>query len=293
MADLPNSFWGGWIAVITVTGLVWLLWMLYSVYFTADKHDSTNDVVWDETLTEGAHPAPLWWFWLILALLIISATYLMLYPGLGSYAGVLKWSHGHRLEEVYTEYKANYATVRQEVLDSSPASLQANEAAMRAARGIFASHCASCHGQDGQGMALAFPNLNDDEWQWGNTPAQIEKTLRQGRVANMPAWGTILNETAITEVVAYLRSSSKGGVIPDTDPGKRTFQQYCIACHGSDGKGNVLMGAPDLMNEMWLHGGDDAALTNTITHGSNGIMPAFHGRLNEVQIHLLIAWLSR
>ena len=69
------------------------------------------------------------------------------------------------------------------------------------------------------------------------------------------------------------------------------FDQYCTACHGINGTGNTAIGAPDLTDDAWLYG--DARLADIITHGRNGIMPAFEGRLDEAQIRLLLAWLTR
>ena len=54
MADMPTSFWSGWIAVITLVSLTGLVWLLFSIYFSAEEQDSKHgDVVWDETLNEG------------------------------------------------------------------------------------------------------------------------------------------------------------------------------------------------------------------------------------------------
>jgi len=54
-----------------------------------------------------------------------------------------------------------------------------------------------------------------------------------------------------------------------------------------------MLGASDLSDTVWLYGSDDAALTETIHNGRNGIMPGFEGRLDDAQIRMLIAWLTR
>ena len=90
MPELPTDFWTGWIATITVVSLTGLGWLVYRVYFSPDASSEQTPPVWDGDLHEGEHPAPMWWFWLILASLVISVLYLMLYPGLGSYSGALK-----------------------------------------------------------------------------------------------------------------------------------------------------------------------------------------------------------
>ena len=80
MANLPSDFWAGWITVITIVSLLGLAWLVYSVYFIRRSDAGVEHQVWDETLREGTAAAPLWWFWLIVALLAISVVYLMLYP---------------------------------------------------------------------------------------------------------------------------------------------------------------------------------------------------------------------
>ena len=97
MADMPTEFWGGWIVVITVTTFFALMWFVIDVYRSGDEPHEQE--VWDETLREGARPAPIWWFWFILALMIVSVIYVMLYPGLGPWRGALGWSQGGHIAD--------------------------------------------------------------------------------------------------------------------------------------------------------------------------------------------------
>ena len=120
MSDLPTDFWAGWIAVITLVSLGALAWFVYSIYFSpADDHDGSEGPIWDENLREGSHPAPLWWFWLILGAMVFSVVYLMLYPGLGSFKGVLNWSQDSRLKSSHTAYDNQFGQARAVVLNST------------------------------------------------------------------------------------------------------------------------------------------------------------------------------
>jgi cytochrome c oxidase cbb3-type subunit 3 len=67
----------------------------------------------------------------------------------------------------------------------------------------------------------------------------------------------------------------------------------CSACHGADGTGNPLLGAPNLTDDVWLYGGSEAAIVETIANGRSGVMPAFAARLDATQIRMLAAWLTR
>lgn len=292
MADLPTSFWGGWITVLTVVSLLGLGWLLFSIFFGSGKVEEQEHVTWDENLNEGTSAPPLWWFWLIFSAMIISVIYLMLYPGLGTFAGALKWSQGHRLEQSYEQYRQDYEPIRESMLAMPIEELQQEDFVMNTARGIFDRNCAGCHGPDGGGMANRFPNLFDADWQWGGSLAQIEQTIRQGRRANMPAWATTLDDQRIASVITYIRSlGGQGG--PVDEAGRQAYNQFCTGCHGADGRGNPMLGAPNLTDAIWLYGGEDAALTDTLKLGRAGIMPAFEGRLSDVQIRMLIAWLTR
>ena len=53
--------------------------------------------------------------------------------------------------------------------------------------------------------------------------------------------------------------------------GERLFQNNCSQCHGSDARGS--RGFPNLTDDDWLHGGDPAAIEETIMDGRHGLMP--------------------
>lgn len=291
-ADMPSSFWSGWIVVITVLSLIGLAWLILSVYF-AKSDEGKHDVepVWDGTLREGSSAPPMWWFWMLFASLIFTLIYLMLFPGLGSFGGLLNWSQGRRMVEAYENFDANFADARAEIVDLSLAEIQNDLGLMDTAERIFKRECSACHGPDGRGQASLFPNLHDVDWQWGASPEQIEASIRGGRNANMIAWGSILGEEGVNNVASYVQQLS---VSPDDNhPGKVQFEQMCAACHGVDGAGNQALGAPKLSDDIWLYGGSLETIQATLNNGRFGVMPAFSQRLDDTQIKLLVALLAR
>lgn len=292
MADLPSQFWGGWIVAITVTTFVALVWFVIDVYRRAGGPDNEQQV-WDETLREGGKPAPIWWFWFILALMFVSVVYVMLYPGLGTYRGALKWSQGGHIEQRFGDYEAEFGPARQRILSQPLPALAEDPAAMRSAWRVFNSHCASCHGQDAEGQANRFPDLTDAAWQWGAGEAALETTLRSGRRAAMPAWQAVVGEQGVAQLADYVIALSRGnGGDASVAAGATLFQQFCIACHGADGGGNPLIGAPALNDTAWTYGGSRTDVMASLTNGRNGQMPAFGARLDDTQIRLLVAWLQ-
>jgi len=64
----------------------------------------------------------------------------------------------------------------------------------------------------------------------------------------------------------------------------------CAACHGADGKGNQALGAPNLTDDIWLHGWGENAIVDMVTNGKVNQMPAQAGKLTDAQLHVLAAY---
>jgi cytochrome c oxidase cbb3-type subunit 3 len=223
----------------------------------------------------------------------VSVIYVMLYPGLGTYRGVLEWSQAGEISERLADYDARFGAERRRILTVPLATLAEDGAAMRSARRIFSNHCSTCHGADANGQAGQFPDLTDAAWQWGADEPQLIHTIRSGRMAVMPGWLAIAGEPGVGQLTDYVLSMSRGEAsLPAVAPGAVLFQQFCMACHGADGGGNALLGAPALNDTAWTYGGSRAQVIESIAKGRNGVMPEFGSRLDETQIRLLAAWLQ-
>jgi cytochrome c oxidase cbb3-type subunit III len=66
-------------------------------------------------------------------------------------------------------------------------------------------NCAGCHAHGGGGIG---PALMDDEWIYGSDPAQIFKTIVEGRPNGMPSYKGRLGNQQVWQIVAYVRSMS-------------------------------------------------------------------------------------
>ena len=291
MPELPAEFWGGWVLALTLASLGGLAWLVFSIYFGRDRNAETDSPVWDGNLEKGEHPAPMWWFWLIFVSLVISVAYLMLYPGLGAFGGALNWSQGGELKQRLDRYSAEFGPVRRQVAEADLATLQADPRLMASAQGVYNRNCASCHGYEAQGQAALFPDLRDAEWQWGGDAARIEQTIREGRQGIMVGWLQVLGDAQVDELTDYVLAMAE--VVPADHPAARAYAQYCGACHAADGSGNPLLGAPSLVDDVSLYGNSPDAVRRSIAEGRNGIMPSFGERLDDTQIRLLVAWLTR
>lgn len=292
MADMPSGFWGGWIVVFTLVSLAGVAWLVLSLYFSPDAKERPDvEPVWDTDIREGHHAPPMWWFFMLFGAMLFSLIYLLLFPGLGNYKGLLDWSQGSRVSESYAVFNEAFDATRLDIANMDLVILQNDMELMAVAERIFTRECSACHGPQGRGQALVFPNLHDVDWQWGASVEQIEASIRQGRRPMMPAWEAILGEEGIVNVADYVMLLDEGGA--DSHPGKTQYEQMCVACHGIDGSGNILLGAQKLSDSIWLYGGDVDAIQTSLRYGRSGVMPAFNERLDDTQIKLLVALLAR
>lgn len=76
---------------------------------------------------------------------------------------------------------------------------------------IFADNCASCHGDQGQGVAeLGGPSLNDGLWLYEASLAGIQAQVEKPRHGVMPAWSGRLSDPAIKQLAIYVHGLGGG-----------------------------------------------------------------------------------
>jgi cytochrome c oxidase cbb3-type subunit 3 len=100
-------------------------------------------------------------------------------------------------------------------------------------------NCADCHGYTAKGGSG--PSLITKSWRFGGTPADIYKSIYEGRPMGMPAWGQVLPSKDIWQLVAYIESL--GGSYPPS--------QYQTSLQGDRPCEQV---APELDFEQQLNG---------------------------------------
>ncbi|HKX99805.1 MAG TPA: cytochrome-c oxidase, cbb3-type subunit III [Steroidobacteraceae bacterium] len=287
-----STGWSWYVAVLTVANILACLWLLW---WTRRKRDGkpegeTTGHVWDGDLVEGNKPMPRWWINLFYITIVFAFAYLLWYPGLGAFAGVGNWSSRQKHAEDVAAAQAKLEPVLARFRGEPVANLAANAEAVGLGRSVFANNCSTCHGSDARG-ARGFPNLVDQDWQWGGEPDTVLATVLNGRQAAMPPFGPVLGDAGVTATVAYVQSLS--GQPVDTAlaaAGSAHFQALCAACHGAEGRGNSLLGAPNLTDDTWLYGGDGATIAETVTGGRTGQMPAHATLIGEDRSRLAAAW---
>jgi cytochrome c oxidase cbb3-type subunit 3 len=273
--------------VISLVGFFLLLHMNRSI----EKPGQTTGHNYDG-IEEFDNPLPAWWYWWFVLTIVFGIGYLIYYPGLGNFAGIGNWTQISQLEESQAIADKKYGPLYAQYRDSSLDELIADPAAVNMGRRIFASNCTVCHGARGEG-SFGFPNLTDSEWIWGNADEDIENSIAHGRNAIMMPWGPTIGEDGVEEVTEYVMQLA-GREVDDAlaAKGQARFNMFCVACHGTDGKGQKLFGAPDLTNEIWLYGNSKARIAHVIRHGRNGVMPAFKDRLGSDKVHILSGYVK-
>ena len=291
MSDFFHNGWSIYIAAVTVIGLIACLALLIiAARRRVMAGDNTTGHLWDEDLRELNNPLPRWWMWLFVLTIVFAAVYLVLYPGLGSAAGSLKWSSAAQYKDEQAKARAVAAPLFAGFAATPVPELARNRQAMAVGERLFANNCAACHGADAKG-SKGFPNLTDTDWLWGGSPERIKETITQGRQGMMPpiaaAVGSPEDVRNVAQYVLSLSGSAHNSIAAEF--GRPKFA-VCAACHGANGKGNPAMGAPNLTDKVWLHGWGEDAIVAMATKGKTNVMPAHGERLAPEQIHVLTAY---
>jgi len=295
MSDFTSNFWSWWIIAIAGGGILWCFWLLLANRkgkLPAGKQVEATGHVWDEDLQELNNPLPRWWIIMFYLTLAFGVIYLALYPGMGTFKGLLGWTEKGQYESEVDAANSMYGPLYDRFLKQDIAALAADEDAMKTGERLYVNYCSVCHGSDARG-ARGFPNLRDHDWLYGGTPENIKTTIMYGRNGAMPSWEASLGGDAGVEQVTNYVMSLSGRKVDKAlaAKGKEKFNTFCVACHSADGTGNQALGAPNLTDNIWLYGGSASTIKQTIAKGRSGLMPAHADFLGEAKVQVLAAYI--
>ncbi|WP_442514290.1 cytochrome-c oxidase, cbb3-type subunit III [Pseudomonas promysalinigenes] len=296
-----STFWSTYISVLTLGSLIGLAWLLLST--RKGQSNSTTDQTMGHSfdgIEEYDNPLPKWWFWLFVGTLVFGAGYLVLYPGLGNWKGILPgyengWTGANEWQKEMEKADAKFGPIFAKYAAMPVEEVAKDPQALKMGSRLFASNCSVCHGSDAKG-AYGFPNLTDQDWRWGGDPETIKASIMNGRHGVMPAWVEVIGDQGVADVAAFLLTNLDGRSLPEgvkADPvkGKEIFAGNCVACHGPEGKGTPAMGAPNLTHpQAFIYGSSFAQLQQTIRYGRQGQMPAQADIQGNDKVHLLAAY---
>lgn len=112
-----TTFWSTWICVLTIGSLIGLTWLLIGTRKSETKGsvDQTMGHSFDG-IEEYDNPLPQWWFMLFAGTLVFAVGYLILYPGLGNWKGILPgyangWTGVHEWEKEMDRADARFGPI--------------------------------------------------------------------------------------------------------------------------------------------------------------------------------------
>jgi len=299
-------------------------------YDKKDKNEvETTGHEWDG-IEELNNPLPKWWVYIFYATIVWGIGYTIAYPAWPmikeATPGLLGYSTRANVAEDIAEVEASNSELVAQLETIELASLPDNEElhgfAVNGGAAVYRANCSQCHGSGAAGVqAAGYPNLLDDDWLWGGAIEEIAYTVEHGirneqsfdaRWSQMPAFGAdeILNDEEIEQVVAYAMSLSD----PESDgttvagheyetalaaAGEELYLGQCSACHLEDGTGDQFQGAPNLTDAIWLYGGSQERITETVTYSRFGVMPAWSddyrsaGGLTRAEINMVAAYVHQ
>ena len=288
------TFWHIYIAAGTLLTIFFCGWLIAWSAKQGPQNKSDEETVghvWDGDLEEWNNPLPRWWLYLFFLTIFWGLGYLVAFPGLGGFQGLIGWSSTDQYEQEIAAARERYEPIYAEYAAMDWDALTRHPEALELGASLYASYCTTCHGSDASG-AKGFPNLADDNWQWGSSEQQIVATITNGRVAVMPVLTPALGgDEGVANMVTYVRSLS--GLVEADAAAKAMqpmFTSLCSACHMADGSGNPALGAPNLTDDVWLYGSSPADVEYTLRNGRNGVMPAQKTLLGDDRIRILSAY---
>jgi cytochrome c oxidase cbb3-type subunit 3 len=290
------AFWHWYVAVGTIGFVIWCVWLIHWAGKQGPQNIADDDVVghkWDGDIEEWNNPAPKWWLYFYFGTIVWAVGYMIAFPGLGSWEGLLGWSQHGQYEAEMQAAAERYEPIYENFAAMDFDSLQDEPEALALGKSLFASYCTTCHGSDARG-ATGYPNLTDSDWLWGSDEAALTTTIGKGRNGFMPVLAPALGgDAGIDNMVSYVKSlSGLGEADAAAMSAEPMFLALCSACHTAQGTGNPIFGAPNLTDDIWLYGSTDEIIRTTIVKGRNGLMPAHGELLGEAKTKILAAYVA-
>ncbi|WP_146490170.1 cytochrome c [Vibrio sp. T20] len=285
-----STFWNLWAVLLTLIFFVLMVSVVVKYWRSNHKADHDHTIGTFDGIEEKDAPPPKLLFVSYAVAFLLSAGYLVLYPGLGEWEGLVDWKQSDdKLSSPTTSLNEQFS----QTSDTTLGELAAVPEIVNSGRILFQTHCAACHRDNAQGQKH-FPNLIDQEWLYGGSDEAVIHSIAKGRNGAMPGWSEIMRPDEVAKVSYYLASLNQRHTdVPEikVELGKTLFVKYCSSCHADGAVANPAIGVPDLSDDIWLHGGSIEEIQHTINYGLNNLMPAFDKQLTENEILALGAYI--
>jgi len=266
---------------------------------------------WDG-IEEYNNPLPRWWLWTFYATIIWGIGYTIAYPAWPGIKGATQGLLGYSTREEVAKDIQTFSDANAEIetqlasadLTTVTPGTPLYDFARNAGAAVFRTNCSQCHGSGAAG-AVGYPNLLDDDWLWGGALEDIRYTIAHGirneddfdaHYSEMPRFGAdeLLEPQQINEVVQHvLALSGQDHDASLASAGAVVFEENCAVCHMEDGAGDPSQGAPNLTDAIWLYGGSQEAITDSVVNARFGVMPAWGLRLDDADVNAVALYVHQ
>ena len=137
-----------------------------------------------------------------------------------------------------------------------------------------------------------FPNLADGDWLYGGDPKQIKETHPERPHRHHAALRRGAGSPTAPRTWPTTCCRSRGCRMTRSAPraARRSSSRPALPATARTARATRQLGAPNLTDKVWLYGGSEPDIIETITKGRNGLMPAHKDFLGEAKLHLLAAY---
>ena len=156
-----SSFWSGWIIILTIATIIGLFWLLFGNRTRPNNGEETTGHVYDG-IEEYDNPLPSWWLNMFVLSMVFGIGYLIAFPGLGTFQGLLGWTQVNQWQQENEKLDAKFDVLLKQYAATPIEQLAKDEKARRSGQRLFASYCSTCHGADAGGNT-GFPNLRKNK----------------------------------------------------------------------------------------------------------------------------------
>lgn len=257
-------------------------------YIKQMKDDTSEGELSEENwdgIGEYKNELPLGWALAFIGTIVWGIWYWFFGYPLNAYSQIGEWNE--EVKSYQERFESKWANADEETLQAMGESL-------------FLVQCAPCHGETAEGMDNKAANLTHRM-----DAASVAHVIEYGSagigkaegqlgypMGMMPDRNGIINmntgmpisDEHIQKIANYIETG-----MPSSDSeANELFVGYCSACHGADGKGMGGM-APNLVEY------DQTIINAVLDNGKKGVigsMPAFKGRLSDVQYQALQAYIA-
>lgn len=154
-------------------------------------------------IKELNNPVPAWFNFLFYGTIIFAAGYLFYYH-IGGYGDLQDTEYAKEMATAQVDKKA-FLAKSADAIDESSVKVDNTPAILAEGKTIYATNCAVCHGDKGQG--IIGPDLADEYWLHGGGINNIFKTIKYGvPEKGMISWEKTLNPKQISAVANFILS---------------------------------------------------------------------------------------